>query len=745
MPTNRPRPQVSNLQGNAQILPAADPRTADTYIRPGAQEVMRPPASNPMLKLAESLSELNTELKPVFTKVAQQYTEEEEAKLVQDFQANREKWNTAVRNGEVPLGASPHAARAVKRLMLSELADDFHSWTALAFNGEAGAAARESNDPRVMRQFLEDQRTKFYQEHLRNGDRELYHPLDVQETFAPKIEKAASELLRTHANYRIQETERELVDTVGASVSRTIEDTFKGFSPMTPDDERRAKMQEAAAKIAATLYDPDHGAVKNGLHPKKGGDVLVDSITSRAMALGDRSVLEIIDHIQRPRGEVRLADVPAVQQKRLQAEEHITQIQVQQERHRWALEDRPHEVAAKLRQEGEWQKQDERWAREQASWQQQDAGRADHEILRSLTRRVYEGLRRDSKQGVAIINEAIRSAETVLPEKAEQLRGLVHEFTKNRADYPEDDLAIARLRAKISIDPLSVHPSDITAMVKNKEAKRTTAMGLYDDLDRAVGHADHPFLRQTEFTEMLHQIQRGSMQSPEDEFSAQGQLRVANATASFRDRAQDWLATHPQGNIAAFREYMRAQVAPVIELANREYGLQQETERKKQTDKGQMVVGKTQQAVADRESKQQAAAELERRKQERETQLKSQRDLFNSNFRPSGKKTSEGREILVSPTGAIATEQTITIHGVPEINNGGITNIPTIFNGKKYSDEEAIDIVARAKGKDPDTGKPLKRYYSIKDAEIAARERSNRLGQEYQSKTAKTPATTAAK
>lgn len=731
----RPRPQVNDLGPLQQLMPQADPRTADTYVRPQEQEVMRPNLSNPMTQLAESLQTLNKDLSTSLPKIAARWTEEEEAKLISDFQANRQKWNQAVRNGEVPLGASPHAARAVKRLMLSELADSWESSVSLAFQGPEGAEARESNNPEVMRNFLNDQRQKFYAANLKNGDRDLYEPLDVQEAFQPKLEKATSKLMGAHAQYRVAEVERELVDTVGASVSRTIEDTFATFTPETPDELRQQKLREASQKISSTLYDPDHGAVRNGLPAKKGGDLLVDTIVARAVARQDRSVLDLIDHVERPRGEARLADVAHVQQKRVQAEEHITSLQIQAENHAWQQEQRPYQRESLHRQAAEYQQQDARWEQERQSWLEHSAGKADGEILRSLTRRLYEGMDHpDSKRGVQIINDVLKQAKASLPERVEHLNELLAVTHQRKAHTQDDPQTVASIYLQLAKDPLGFDDRRLAREVKNGNLTVSTMRGIWDDLDRKRNNAQHPLMRQPEFGELLHAVGRGALQNPDDEFSAEGQLRASQAIGSFRDSATEWIEKNPQGSAAAFRQYMRAQVAPVIEQANRVFGQEQERLRKKEVEKGSMVVGKTQQAIADRESKAAAAAELERSKQAKEQQLKTQRELFNSNFKPSGKKTEDGRPFLVSPTGAVASEQTITIHGVAEINGGGITNIPTIFGGKKYSDEDAIEIMRQNKGVDPDTGKPVKRYYSIKDAEIAAREKSNRLAKEYQSK-----------
>lgn len=649
MPNERrnPRPIVPGLQGNS-LIPAADPSRLDNYNRPGSPEIYQPDKTNPFLKLADSLSSLSKDLQPIVKQVSEQMTKEEEAKLVSDFQLNREKWNTAVRNGEIPLGASPHAARAVKRLMLSELADDFSSRTSLAFSGEAGAVARESNDPRVMRQFLDQQQQQFYREHLKNGDRELYAPLDIQETFTPKVEKASSDLMRAHAHYRVQETERELIDTVGASVSRTIEDTFTGMDALTPDEERTTRLQEAGKKIAATLYDPDYGAVKNGLNFKRGGDLLVDTITARAVKMGDRSVLDLLDHVKHDKS-IPLGVTQYAQQKRLQAEEHLISLQIQQENHAWQLEQRPYQRASLQRQAEDYRRQDERYDKERAEWA---TGKAEHEIARSLTRRLYEGLdHTDSKRGVAIINEVLRDAKQSLPEKVESFNQLLHAVHQRKAHVEDDKTTVAKIYQDIRRDPLGFDAGRLTRAVEAGTLSVNTMRGIDDDLDRKRNNASHPFMRQPEIHEMIQFVSRGALQSPGDEFSAEGALRMSNAIGSFRDRATTWINKNPQGTMEEFTEHMRDQVAPILERVNKEYAETQQKDRAKQEALGRQKVSETQGQVLQREvqrAKEDTEREALRDALKRETELR--RLQGDTNQTPTGPlKEYQGNAVTITP------------------------------------------------------------------------------------------------
>ena len=107
MPQDRkPRQVVEDLRvGLPAITPQATPQ--DAYVRPGVSEVQRPEKTNPMLKLAESLSQIQSDLKPAFAKVQEQYTEKEFADAETAFYANRDKANEMIRSGEFPAGSSP--------------------------------------------------------------------------------------------------------------------------------------------------------------------------------------------------------------------------------------------------------------------------------------------------------------------------------------------------------------------------------------------------------------------------------------------------------------------------------------------------------------------------------------------------------------------------------------------------------------------------------------------------------------
>jgi flagellum-specific peptidoglycan hydrolase FlgJ len=75
---------------------------------------------------------------------------------------------------------------------------------------------------------------------------------------------------------------------------------------------------------------------------------------------------------------------------------------------------------------------------------------------------------------------------------------------------------------------------------------------------------------------------------------------------------------------------------------------------------------------------------------------------------------------IQNPDGSVSTELSITVTE-PGLNSGRPTNIPTVWDGQRVSDDEAIDNAIRS-------GVAFPSFNSIKQAEQAARKRSHDLG-----------------
>ena len=72
--------------------------------------------------------------------------------------------------------------------------------------------------------------------------------------------------------------------------------------------------------------------------------------------------------------------------------------------------------------------------------------------------------------------------------------------------------------------------------------------------------------------------------------------------------------------------------------------------------------------------------------------------------KPTGGVTTEGRLEFTNNFGGTSTEYTIGVTN-PKINNGELTHIPSIYNGKIVSQKEAEQIIIDNNGYDPETGR----------------------------------------
>lgn len=85
---------------------------------------------------------------------------------------------------------------------------------------------------------------------------------------------------------------------------------------------------------------------------------------------------------------------------------------------------------------------------------------------------------------------------------------------------------------------------------------------------------------------------------------------------------------------------------------------------------------------------------------------------------PTGIKDPTGRQILLNSDLSTSSEQAVTVED-SRLNRGRATNIPTIFDGKKVSDDTAIRNIAANNGIDPETGRRLPGYAGIDEAILA--------------------------
>lgn len=734
----KPRPVVESLGSLPDLRPAA--RGVDSYARPGQVAYGKPASTNPFLQLSEALAQIEPTLRTVASVVAKDYSEEEYARADADFMANRDKWNSLIKAGKIPESLSPYYTRGLQRASLKQLGSEYLATMENAFYGPEGAEARASNDPNKMTALLKTVQEKFTKEHLQgpDGDRR-YSDLDIHEVFNPLAEQGYQRMLQTHAAYRVKERELEAEAAVTTQLGQFLDAVIEEKIPYADRDKHKHFLTFTATKMNDVLYNEDTGFVKNGMPGTKANQLMVDTVVAKMMASGDRSVGEVLQYVT-TKGGASVAKTQYAISKLQAAEEHITAQEIQKEHFQAWKDDRPFHLQSQQHTQQAWVREDKRYQRELEQYQHSQGKIATEEVVKTFERRIFEGLRRNADEGVKIIDTAMRELEIVDPKEAAYMRGVIHTLTKQRSDYEDDPLTVALLRTDMSRNPLAFSQKRLVAAVEEKKLKSSTFMQMMDDLERNRQNGDHPLLRQHDFISMMNKVERGALKNAGDEFGADGAIRASEATGEFRDLALEWIENNPNGSHAAFNVYMRSKIREVLERNNEDFGRDQRHLRNAQEKKGREIQQGTSAEVRQREldeqDRQAEKAENERRQQEQESKLQQQRRRQEEI--KTGQRTKEGRKVIDLGNGEFETEKTITVTD-KRLNDGRPTNIPTIFDGKHVSDEEAVEIIVKNKGVDPDTGRKLPGFYptnpfdpksAVDAAVIAAQERSEKLGRE---------------
>lgn len=609
-----PRPQVNDLQINP-LQPQADPRYLDSYVRPGSPEIQAPPNSNPMTKLAESLGALAPLGDELLKKGVDAWAKRSQADVEADFHANRDKWNEHIKAGTVPLGVSPWAARAAHRLYIKELASEYQSSSLLAFQTEEGASARESNNPQDMKLFLQKQKDKFRPKLENDQGKALFSPLDVQEVWTPQLERYDSELMRLHANHRVQETEKQLVDAVGVGMQASMNRHLELLDPMTDDPKHVSETYGRTAREIEDLFqNPDHGAITNGLPGSKATQLMIDHITGEAIRTGDMSRLNLLDHLKTKDG-ASIGNTRYALDKRTHAEERITQTEMQRAHFQRWKDSLGFEDATRSHQQTVWAREDERYQRELQAVDKQAGEEAKKENVGILERRALEGLRRDAVNGPQVINQALSDLAQVDPSSSVRVEGWVHELTRLRTDITDDPMTVATVRRDIGLDPSKVSLDTLVGKVRGKQLSPATMLRLASELHQARQDNAHPFMKGVEFGQMLQAVHTATLDAV-DPNSPESQQQALGAVGHMRDLATSYIQEHPQATEAQFRVYLRGQVKPTLEQFKTEYGTQEEKKRgEAEKAKGEAVVNKAQRIEA---QKKQAAIDAENEQRDKE-------------------------------------------------------------------------------------------------------------------------------
>lgn len=90
--------------------------------------------------------------------------------------------------------------------------------------------------------------------------------------------------------------------------------------------------------------------------------------------------------------------------------------------------------------------------------------------------------------------------------------------------------------------------------------------------------------------------------------------------------------------------------------------------------------------------------------------------------RPSVGRTYGGRHVLRNPDGTFATEESLTVND-PRLNRGAWTNLPSIWGGRRFDEDAAVELARRS-------GETYPSFGTLEEAEAAAQARTEGLGRE---------------
>lgn len=89
-------------------------------------------------------------------------------------------------------------------------------------------------------------------------------------------------------------------------------------------------------------------------------------------------------------------------------------------------------------------------------------------------------------------------------------------------------------------------------------------------------------------------------------------------------------------------------------------------------------------------------------------------------------RTPSGRPILSNPDGSYSTELVVTFPH--PFKKGAWANFPSLFGGKRLSEDEARQLFIQHKGLDPETGADFSRAFSSSDAAVKAAQAGSKQG-----------------
>lgn len=555
-------------------------RPFGTFNNPKALVIPNAPEDNALKQLGGALSRFNPALNQYAVANIKQADEIQTAKGHADYQKVRKDYAEAVEANDIPAGASRAYVEAYKATELNTKQMLFGNSLHKAYE-ESGL--RDSDDPNAMQQLLAEHTKKFRAGALMRGGNDRYTTLELAHSkFDEGLQGQVSSLMAQHIQYRANERTEIGKQTAMTNAGLRVDELYDATNP--------ASLSAVAAAFKDTFFDPMKGIGKNGIPKSEVNKLMVDTLATKMVEMGDDSVADIAKHIDMGPGS-KLAGWTYAKNKFKEASNAIMTEKIRNSNWNWTERDRKANLDAGITPESEAQRKVQLMNEHDEGIQRQlkeyhDKGTMEHTKAQSNASVSYilKGLdlHQMNSPHVKKSFDWLRDNDTTA---WMHMSKYVADHKKEKAafvDTRESDLATATLRYDMSRDPMGFKPSEIMAKANNGRINPKSVQTLMDDWDKARLHFDNPFLQNDQFKTLVGDLRKVAINNEADQFK-----RALNANAvetQLRRNANNWLSTHPKGDFADFMKAMTEQSQPLALEASPEFAKQEAKKQSKVTN-----------------------------------------------------------------------------------------------------------------------------------------------------------------
>ncbi len=268
------RPVVGDMLRDAAPTVAPQAAPVDVFSRPSQK-------SSRSAALLGALGKLDKVVNPLLEEYSKEAREREFSEGQQAFKANRKAFKDAVRDGDLPAGASPWVNRGYRTSQLKAQAGNYAVMLSRALDQ---SNLEETGDPQEIEQFMQE----FYSDFAEKNGIADYDPVEVQDAFLPTVTQAHEGFRKAHMQRHVKWVEDKRFEAYGAELVTNID--VLGIQGGFAIEGNRQQLNQTIMQAAATLD-------AEGLDRTKITKATIDIITNAAVNRSDLSILQSLKEV----------------------------------------------------------------------------------------------------------------------------------------------------------------------------------------------------------------------------------------------------------------------------------------------------------------------------------------------------------------------------------------------------------------------------------------------------------------